>query len=402
MKEGASRLLELIEAYKNETAEALKEMVAIKSISPLSGGEGEAKRADFIQWKLEGWGLSPNRYDYKDQTGAVRSNLTCSTGSGDRTVWAVAHIDTVSEGDRSLWASDPFTARVDDGKIYGRGTSDNGQEVIASMFAMRAIKESKIKTRYGFGIALVADEELGSRYGIQKLLREKVFKDGDMFIVPDWGTPSGDMIEVAEKGVLWLRITVTGKQVHASTPEKGINAYRYAIYLLNELDLFLHDKYNSSNAIFDPQTSTFEMTKHEKNVESVNIIPGVEVSYLDCRVLPQYSLDEVIKDVKKIASAERYKAVSVLVEEFNREDAAPQTPSDAEVVQLLKDALKDLRDIDATTTGIGGGTCAAFFRAKGLPAAVWSTEDPVAHEPNEYARLRNIVEDAKVLAYLSL
>ncbi len=52
--------------------------------------------------------------------------------------------------------------------------------------------------------------------------------------------------------------------------------------------------------------------------------------------------------------------------------------------------------------GIGGGTCAAFFRREGMPAVVWSTIDETAHQPNEYANVANLVNDAKVFASLAI
>jgi succinyl-diaminopimelate desuccinylase len=52
--------------------------------------------------------------------------------------------------------------------------------------------------------------------------------------------------------------------------------------------------------------------------------------------------------------------------------------------------------------GIGGGTVAAYFRAAGIPAAVWSRLDDTAHMPDEYCRLTNLVGDAQVMALLFL
>lgn len=406
MKEGFADVSKRIDGYEKEMIETMKGMIGIKSISPISGGSGESKRADFLEKKLKGWGLVTKRYDYKDEAKTIRSNLTAILpGSGNneyRTVWIVAHIDTVSEGDLSLWKTDPFKLTVKDGRMYGRGTADNGQEVVAAMFALRALKDSRIRPRYNLGLALVANEELGSRWGIQSLLDEGIFKKDDMYLVPDWGNGTGDRIEIAEKGMLWLKITIIGKQVHASTPDKGVNAYRQGIRFLSRVDQELHAKYNASSGIFDPQVSTFEPTKHEKNVDSVNIIPGVEITYLDCRVLPEYDLGAVIKDIKAIAAAREFRDVEIRIEEFNRADSTPETEEGAEIVQMLKEALLDLRKVKAKVVGIGGGTCAAFFRRRGLDAAVWETTDPVAHEPNEYALVENMVSDAKVLAYLPM
>ena len=63
--------------------------------------------------------------------------------------------------------------------------------------------------------------------------------------------------------------------------------------------------------------------------------------------------------------------------------------------------MKRLRGLDAEVVGIGGGTCAAFFRKKGIQTAVWSTGESVAHEPNEYVELPNIEDDSKVFAYIA-
>ena len=239
-----------------------------KGDAPESGGSGEGKRADFLQKLLEGWGFKVSRYTYLDGAGTKRPNLFAVFGNGKKTLWIITHMDTVSEGDRSLWKTDPFKAKISGGKIYGRGSNDDGQEVIASIFALKALKDSGARTKLNFGIAIAADEETSSNYGMAKLVDEKLFGKEDLYVVPDFGTEKGDEIEVAEKGMLWLRVSVKGKQVHASTPEEGENAYRHSIRFLAALDDLLHKKYDRKNRLF-PNASTFEMTKHEKNVDSV-------------------------------------------------------------------------------------------------------------------------------------
>lgn len=390
----------IIDGYEKDMVSTMSEMVAIKSISPASGGAGEKERADYLESLLESMGFKIVRYDYKDESGAVRSNLVVRYGNTERTIWIVSHIDTVSEGDMKLWNSDPFKATIVDGKIYGRGTVDDGQSAVGSIYALKALKESGAELKYNFGLVLVADEEVGSKYGIQKLLEEGIFKKSDMFLVPDWGTPDGKMIEVAEKSIMWLKITVNGQQVHASTPDDGVNAYRYSIMFLSRAYDLLHDKYNAGNAMFKPTKSTFEMTKHEKNVDSINIIPGMEVCYLDCRVLPQYTLDDVMKDIEGIAAGPDFQKVKISFEAVQREEAAPPTSENAEIVRLLKRVMKEQRGIDAGPIGIGGGTCAGFFRRAGFESAVWFTCDDIAHQPNEFLVIKNMVDDAKVFAGL--
>ena len=392
----------LIDSYANQVVDTSKKMIPIKAISPESGGSGESARADFLQSLIESFGVAVKRYSYKDESGTERPNLVAMYGNSPRTVWVIAHMDTVSEGDRSLWEYEPFEATVDGDRIYGRGINDDGQDVIAGIYALKALKESGANLAYSYGLAIVADEELGSKYGIQKLIAEGIFKKDDLIIVSDGGTASGDEIEVAEKGILWLKISVKGKQVHASTPDKGVNAYRMAIRFLAEADSALHSKFTSSNKLFEPSASTFEMTKHEKNTDSVNIIPGLEVSYMDCRVLPEYKLDDVISTVSELTKRPEFSAAGISVEVFNREDAAPPTSADSEIAELLKHSVERVLSCNPKIVGVGGGTCAAYFRQKGMNAVVWSKKPDTEHRPNEYALVSDMLVDAKVFADMCL
>ncbi|MGC8622993.1 MAG: M20 family metallo-hydrolase [Candidatus Micrarchaeia archaeon] len=399
--EGIDVMDKLIEESREDAIRTMKEMIAIPSISPMSGGEGESKRADYLQALLKSFGFEVKRYDYSDGK-ALRSNLVVKQGNFPSTIWIIVHIDTVSPGDLSLWKRNPFEAYVEDGKIFGRGTSDNGQEVIASIYALKAVKDSGIQKGYNFGLAMVADEEIGSVYGIQKLMQENIFNDNDLFLVPDAGSKSGDLIEIAEKGILWLKFIVTGKQVHASTPNKGVNAYKHAMHFLDRLQDFLYSKYSATDNLFYPKYSTFEVTKHEPNTESTNIIPGTDISYMDCRVLPSYKLDDIIADIKARAEEEEKatKGLKIEIQIFNREDPAQPTSADSPIVKMLSSRISEKLKISPRVGGIGGGTCALFFRARGLPAAVWSIDDGMAHQPNEYCNIEDMISDAKVFASL--
>ncbi len=398
---GQSATDKLIEDSRAAAVQTLKAMVAIPSISPLSGGEGESKRADYLKSLLESFGFKVNRYDYNDGK-AIRSNLVVKHGDFASTIWIIAHIDTVSPGDLSLWTHNPFEAYEEEGKIFGRGTSDNGQDVVAGIYALKAVRDSGMQNGYNFGLALVADEEIGSVYGIQKLMQEGIFGDNDLFLVPDAGSSDGNEIEIAEKGVLWLKFTTIGKQVHASTPGKGINAYKHAMHFLDGLEDFLYSKYNARDKLFNPDYSTFEVTKHEPNTDSTNIIPGIDVSYMDCRVLPNYRLDEILEDIAIKAREEEKTAegLQIKTDIFNREDPAQPTSADSPIVQMLNRKVSEKLGVSPHTLGIGGGTCALFFRRKGFPAAVWSIDDDMAHQPNEYCNIQDMLNDAKVFASL--
>jgi len=69
------------------------------------------------------------------------------------------------------------------------------------------------------------------------------------------------------------------------------------------------------------------------------------------------------------------------------------------VVVRLARAIKRVRGVEPRPIGIGGGTVAALFRRKGLPAVVWSTLEDMAHQPNEFCIIDNLVSDAKVFSH---
>ncbi len=396
------KLFEKINSYKDAMVEALKKFISINSVNPAGGGPGEKEVADWLEKLLKELGYPYiKRYDPVDEKGIVRSNIIAKIpGKLSKTIWLVTHIDTVPAGDESLWKTPPFEPVVQGDRIYGRGAEDNGGSMVSTIYAGKALLELGIEPRYTFGLALVADEEYGSKYGIEYLLENGVFSKDDMFVIPDAGNSKGDFIEVAEKSILWLKVEIVGKQGHASMPDLAKNAFRKGSEILMKIDKSLHEKFSMEDLIYQPPISTFEPTKSEKTVENVNTIPGKFTFYIDCRVLPDYDLDEVISTVKNIVKDE--KDYEINIEVIQRLDAPMPTPADSEIVVLLKKTIEKIRGIEITVGGIGGGTCAAHFRMRGLHSAVWSTIDETAHQPNEYKRISHMVEDAKVFSALFL
>ncbi|RLF14004.1 MAG: diaminopimelate aminotransferase [Thermoprotei archaeon] len=397
-----------IDCLRGNVVKYMVEALSINSVNPSYGGPGELRKAEYIYSLLEGIGFDElKRIDVPDERaeGGVRPNIIAKIKGKDsgRSLWIISHLDVVPPGDLSLWKTDPFKPVVTDGKIYARGAEDNGQGIFSSITAALALRELELTPSINFALAIVSDEEAGSTYGVKHLLDKGVFKEGDLIVVPDAGSSDGLFVEIAEKSILWLKITTYGKQVHASTPHLGLNAHRLGMRIALTLDEVLHSKYSGINPLFDPPISTFEPTMKEANVENVNTIPGVDVVYFDCRVLPEVNLDEVIETVRKLCTSigEAYGG-RVEVEIKARSDAPPPTSPDSEVVKRLVEAIKMVKGKEPRVGGIGGGTVAAAFRRKGMDAVVWATIDETAHQPNEYCKIENLLSDAKVFATMSL
>jgi succinyl-diaminopimelate desuccinylase len=294
--------------------------------------------------------------------------------------------------------------KVEGDRIIGRGVEDNQHGFVSSYLGLKAILETGDKRHGAIGLAIVADEETGSEFGLDYILKNHgdIFQGDDLIVVPDGGNEDGTMIEVAEKSMLWMKFTVLGQQCHASTPAKGKNSLYGSARLILALEE-LKRQFENSDELFSPPTSTFEATKMEANVPNVNTIPGKGVFYLDCRILPEYDLSDIIRSCKRIAQAMAEElGLKILVEPSYQQVAAEPTPADAPVVKALTRAIREVTGRAAKPMGIGGGTVAAFFRKACLPAAVWSTVSDTAHQPNEYCLISDILTDAKIFACLYL
>jgi len=403
------RLFKEIEKLKDEMTETLMELIRIPAIAPESGGTGESEKAEKLLQICKTVGFDRiQRFDAEDNRvpSGKRPNIIAYLNgkSDEETLWIITHMDVVPPGEDSLWTeTKPYEPTIKDGKIYGRGSEDNTQPMISSIFAIKALKNLGMKPNRNVALCFVADEENGSKYGIKYLVKQDLFKKGDLILVPDAGASDGSFIEIAEKSSLWLRIQTIGKQAHASMPHDGTNANRAGMAFALALDKMLHEKYADEDKLFDPPASTFEPTKKEKNVDALNIIPGEDVIYFDCRILPKYNVETIITEVEDLATEfEKKTATRIQIEVVNKSIAPTPTAESAKIVKMLKEALIRLRGKNAKAGGIGGGTCAASFRRKNIPAVVWATMDELAHQPNEYAKIENMVDDAKVFAYLAI
>ncbi len=384
-----------------------RSFIPVKAIPPDMGGAGELARARVLEEEMRRLGLDVKRVDAEDPRaeGGVRPNLLAVIpgSDGSRTLWIVAHMDTVPEGDPSLWSVPPFEVTVRGDLVYGRGVEDDGQGIVLALGLVWLLQRLGAEPRVNIGVALVSDEEAGSRYGLLYLLERGVFgsPDSDWFLVPDAGSPDGSRVIVAEKHILWVKVTVEGRQAHASMPHTGLNAHRLGMMFNLELDRMLHTRFARTDPLFDPPVSTFEPTRKEENVQNINTIPGRDVVYWDARILPSYSIEEV----ENAFHAAAYwftstNAARAIVETVMKDEAGDPTPPSHPLVRALARALEETRGVKARPVGIGGGTVARYLRRRGYPAAVWMTCEETAHQPDEHTRLSHVLADIETLYYM--
>ena len=395
-------ILKKIDDSRDDITRDLMDMIRIPAIGPANGGIGEGERADFLMALLEGFDYVKRvDVDDEDYPGIKRpSILATKKGKKTGTVWIIAHMDTVLPGDLTKWIHPPYEPHLEDGKVYGLGAEDNGQAVLASIYASRFFKNIELNGR-SLGIALVSDEETTSNMGIGYLVKNGYFSKDDVIIVPDWGSPGSSMIDVSEKHLLWVKVSVKGKQTHGSTPNKGLNAYRVGARFLTELLEDLDRRYGKENDLFKPPKSTFEPTKCSSTVGNVNTIPGYYEFWMDCRIIIDYDPNEIFDHV--VSFAKRFSeetGAEIIIEKEQLTFSGKASSTESEGYKIFKDSINYVTGIDVTAAGIGGGTCANFFRLEGLDAYVWESEGGSLHQPNEFVKIDSIVTDAKVYATL--
>jgi succinyl-diaminopimelate desuccinylase len=391
-----------VERLRDDMVTALSRICRIPAVSPHNGGTGEEEKAKEIEKLAAELGFRNVEWhrvdDGRSPTGSRPSLFLEHKGASPRRLCILTHTDIVPEGDLSLWTHDPYAPVVEGDRLYGRGVSDNGMALIASLYALKALRNLNAVPAFTVCLGFLADEEMGSAYGVHPLVERGFFRADDLVIAPDGGNEKGNFIEISEKSGLKLEFAVTGKQAHASTPHMGLNACRAANLLSVEVDNALHKAFLEEDALFSPSSSTFEPTRRFANVPNLNTVPGKERFGFDCRVLPSVPLDDVIAVVEEVKNEVARRTGAVIELEVGRSDAAPPTSADTDIVRLLAASVKEVLGVEPILGGIGGGTFAAFFRRKGIPAVVWQQECDTAHQPDEYAKISHLVNNAKVFA----
>lgn len=405
--ENSDKIFQSIDRNQEKIIELQTLLTSKPALAPENDGDGEWEKASaLVSWlsknnvtRIE-WFNAP---DTRVSSGKRPNIVVTIPGRREaERIWIMTHLDIVPPGDTNMWHTDPYTAVLKDGRIYGRGVEDNQQGMVSSILAAHAFIETGIQPEKTVKLLFISDEEVGSEYGIKYLLREHdLFTPSDWALVPDGGHRDGSLIEIAEKSVLWLQFTVNGKQTHASRPDSGINAFTAGSALVLALDE-LNRTFDQKNGLFDPPNSTFSPTKKFANVPNINTIPGEDRFCIDCRILPEVSVDIVLDDIKRRCNEieDNYR-VEIDFDIKQRVESKP-TSHDEPFVTRLQQVVQQMNGVAPKLIGIGGGTVGAHLRNRDVPTVVWSTLDESAHQPNEYCVVKNIVGDAKIMARLMM
>ncbi|PAE24548.1 peptidase [Bacillus sp. 7894-2] len=167
--------------------------------------------------------------DRKDFSGNPNVVAVLKGTGGGRSIILNGHIDVVPEGDRNDWKHDPFSGRIEDGKLFGRGSTDMKGGTVSLLLAMEAIIALGIKLKGDVIFQSVIEEESGGAGTLAAVLRG-YFADGA--IIPE---PTNMKLFPKQQGSMWFRISVKGRSAHGGTRYEGVNAIEKAMYVITKL-----------------------------------------------------------------------------------------------------------------------------------------------------------------------
>lgn len=256
--------------YTTEATTLLSSLIGIPSIS-----REEEAVANFLQNYIEESGI---------MTGRSGNNIWCISPNFDLnkpTILLNSHIDTVKPV--SGWRKHPFTAKTEDGKIYGLGSNDAGASVVSLFQAYRYL--SATEQAYNLIFLASCEEEVSGKNGIESVLQQ--LPPITLGIV---GEPTEMHPAIAEKGLMVLDVQAHGKAGHAARNEGDNAIYK----VLQDVQWFRDFQFEKTSSMLGP----VKMSVTQINAGTQhNVIPDLCTFVVDIRSNECYSNEELYQEI---------------------------------------------------------------------------------------------------------
>jgi acetylornithine deacetylase/succinyl-diaminopimelate desuccinylase family protein len=217
----AERIVNAVDHQRDELVDAISTAVQIPSVNPrypgqvyeeVVGGEGEVSR--FVAGIYRELGAEVDVFGHEhgreNAVGLIRGS------GGGRSLIYNGHVDVVPPGSASNWRHDPFSGRIDDDRIWGRGSTDMKAGVLAQAFAARALKCSGVTLRGDLILeAVVGEECMNNEIGVSATVHRGYRADAAVVAEPTTGAAALAVMPTSP-GQLWFTLTVRGKVTHAA------------------------------------------------------------------------------------------------------------------------------------------------------------------------------------------
>lgn len=307
------------------------------------------------------------------------------------------HLDTVPPNSGAT--VDLFSAAVESGRVFGRGTVDMKGALAAMAGALVDIRESGGLGSGRVTLAAVIDEEMES-LGAEALIRSGFNADGAII-----GEPTENRVAVGHKGLEWLEVAFMGKAAHGSTPEAGISAISAAAHFITLVETELAPSFERRR---DPDLGppAINMGTIEGGQQPSMVAADCRL-HLDRRWVTTETIEQVFADIEDLLARVR-EARPGLKTKLTRMPGGMATMLHGPLVidrghPLVVSALAAFGDIGLTapeTTVFKAWTDGALLaREAGIPALVWGPGAlELAHSPEESLPLEDLYQAARLYA----
>lgn len=311
-----------------------------------------------------------------DKNGVKNLFLYKKFGDGEHLCFA-GHVDVVPPGE--CWDSDPFSALIKDGFIYGRGAQDMKSGVAAFVQSCKEV-ENFTGT---LSILLTSDEEGDGKYGtieVLKYLKEENFlPDFAIVAEPTCEKVFGDSMKIGRRGSINGIIELFGKQGHAAYPEKSVNTINLIAPLLEKLSAHNFDEGDEN---FAP--SQLVITDIRSGMEVTNVTPGYLKLMFNVRNSTKTSKEDIENYIEKVFSGLKYKI------SLNMSAKPFIIKRNSKVVKILAKSVEEIIGIKASLRTTGGTSDARFFSEFGVEVIEFGVINDRIHALNERCSLEEL------------
>ncbi len=381
-----------ISVDRDQLVHLLSDLVSIESINPNMKGakNGEAVIGNYIFDYLKGLGLEV----FRQEALPGRSNIfgKLSGPNSKRRLLFEGHLDTMPVEGMEI---DPFHPKIEDGRLYGRGACDVKASLAAMLLALKIAKEQG-RPRADLYFLGSVDEEYTFK-GILHFLERGFWAQGAVV-----GEPTELEVVIAHKGMVRWRIEVTGKAVHSSKPEEGINAVvKMARIICRIEDRMQPVLARRSHPLVGPPT--LSIGKIQGGIQ-INIVPDRCFIELDRRLNPGEDPKSILATFEELLAEMRHEdpRLQVAMEEPFLVDYPLETKETEEVVGLAKSAVAAVRG-EAKVKGVPYGTDGSKTARAGIPTIVLGPGNiDQAHTAKEFVEIDQVVKAAEIYARMML
>jgi len=284
----------------------LQKLVQIPSPNPLGDTRAIAK---FIAEQMQSIGCEVITPAPEIKPEAV--NVVASLGQGTPVIMLHAHIDTVpianTEADK--WSVDPYSGVVKDGKLYGKGSIDDKAPLASMMLTM--IDASKLDTLNGtLVLVAAAEEEVGGQLGTKWMADNGHLPECDFIVV---GEQTHNKVATAHKGVMRATVRTQGKSVHATNPNRGVNAITAMSKAVLALDAYHHELAKWVHPLVGFPTCNVGVIE---GGSTANAVPDSCVVKLDRRMIPGEHPEVVKAELRAVIDAVDISPAEISIDDF--------------------------------------------------------------------------------------